>query len=53
MDLQLADEDYSSLEVIEDERIILKRENLFLTQLRIISLLENEFLRTFNIRSYL
>jgi hypothetical protein len=47
MDLQLADEDYRSLEVIEDEKIILKREcNLFLSQLKIFSLLENEFLRT-------
>jgi hypothetical protein len=47
MDLQLADEDYRSLEVIEDEKIILKREcNIFLSQLKIFSLLENEFLRT-------
>ena len=46
MDLQLADEDYRSLVVIEDEKIIFKREcNLFLSQLKKFSLLENEFLK--------
>jgi hypothetical protein len=52
MDLQLADEDYRSLEVIEDEKIILKRDcNIFLSQLKNFSLLENEFLRTKDYKS--